>query len=308
MSLTLLPSHIACGTTPSGHPAVRSADALLALQYLYRQWLRWHPRGPAFNRFDLAHPGGGRGHDAWPCVAADQVEERLAHHFAAILRGGSGAFWTRFARQQLGYRGPHRPVTLRVPAPRQHRLPRWLKHLRGVQLKQSPNSYHPEARWLHGGVFVFQGPACRLGFRIQYSYRHESSSWHIGLDQRPKEGLSHFLDRLWRWLEPQIAWRHAEPWYHGFLVSADAMKWSELDNLNRTELAMSRYKEHLDAVFAWGKGAPGYWENDVAEALVRDASDQHRALDRPDMTAARLRTLYRWIREDRRRRSTQSKS
>lgn len=278
----------------AGYGGVPAAEALLAIQQILRALQRWQPR-PPYHPFDFAAPGSGRGHTGWPTVAAGGETERLALY---MQRLATSAAFARFARQQLGFRRPDRPLTLPFHRPRTV-LPNWLGHLHGVRLKTSPNRYHPEAVWLHGGVWHFDARTCRLGFSISYAYRHESASWCIGLAARPGETLGAFLPRLWRWLEPQIQWRHPEAWYGQFCTGPDGMKQNELRTCAGPEQALERYKQRLRQVFAWGAGAPGFWENEVAEALLRDADPQYRTMGTIQMTGARLRTLHRWIREDR---------
>lgn len=290
---------------PYGYPVLTREQSLAALLYICRRLRVWKQRTKTkHNIYDWLIPGGGIGHNHWPASspARDFSYERLQYILAKLAFPDSP--FLRFARASLGYRSLDKPITIRQHTSRLFDSDiDWLSHLQGIRLKTSPNSYHKGAVWLHGAVLVPNEQATRWGIRITYSYRHEDSSWSIGLNQKSGETFRAFLDRAWQWLEPQIQWRHSEEWYTRFLCGVDDMKKNELKTCSEPESRMHRLKKSIEHLFAKAKHCPPYFENEIAESLLTEPDPQYRSLDRIQLTGQRLSTLKQWIKQDRKHRT-----
>lgn len=306
-SFQLVPAIIIAGPIANhGYEPVSKVEALMAVQWICRQLLAWKHKRSA-NIYDMLYTGGGINHRDFPDIVPDCENNlwqphdpcQLLRYLIAKLANRKYCDWLRFARQMLGYRDLHTPITVRFRKPPME-LPGWLAHFHGVRLKKSANKYHTKAYWLHGGYFRLTEDARRWKFNIEYSYRHEGSSWAIGIEQKRGEKFEAFIARIWAWIEPQIKWRHEESWYSRFYCGVDGMKQNELRTCSEPELRMWRLKSNLKSVFAWGT-APPDWEEQIAEGLLVDADPQYRDVLHIPMSPARLATIKRWIADDRRK-------
>lgn len=277
-----------------GYEPYTDLQALLAVQWICRRLARWQTKT---NVQDLTHLYGAINVHEWPSLTGQHAQKLLETYMARLANPTRHPTWMRFARKMLGFRRLDRPIIVKQRLP-PGGLPQWMDNLVGAQLKKSPNQYHDKAVWLQGGRFRLSKDANRLTFAIGYSYRHESG-WGISLQQNAGEPFEKFTDRIWRWLEPQIQWRHPEAWYHRFFGSHDGMKQNELRTCADPERKMHQFKEEIRNVFAWGKGCPGMWENELGSLLVRDTHEQYRTFEKIEMTGTRLHTVKRWIKQDR---------
>lgn len=297
-SFSFVPAHvIAAGAASNGYKPLDEIQALLALGWIFRQLMRWKPRKKV-NVYALMSPVSG-GNTVPPIfVGEGSAFGFLQNLMSRLARQDLHPDFVRFAHSMLGYRALDKGITVPVRVPPGMGLFSWLGELAGSRLKESPNTQHPKAVWLGVAKMFLNLQTGRWSIIIHYSYRHDDSSWSIGLVQDAGEKLEVFEARAWAWLRDQIQWRHEERFYAGFFASADGMKKSELKANARAEREMRELAKSLRKVFAWGAHAPGFWENDVAEALLEDADPQYRLVKHPNMTGARLRTLMKWIRED----------
>jgi hypothetical protein len=295
-SLTFVPANILAW--PGGYTPITETESLVALGWIMRELARWKSDA---NVFDLMRTGSGRGHDGFPelVIEENNVFKHLHHLLTRLVNPKQNAEFVRFAREVLGFKSIDTPLQLPVRTPPSDVFA-WLRSLYGCRLKVSPNRYHRRAVWLHGAALRLNAAGTCWCLRVSYSYRHDESSWVIGLDQRPGESLEAFDARAWVWVRDQIRWRNPEAFYNGFMIPADAMKQNELRSCAEVERRMFRFQKELRDVFSWGKGAPGFWENDIAESLVRDVCPQFRELAKIEMTGPRLAAMRRWIRQDRR--------
>lgn len=281
-SFQIIPAHILAGETPGN---VRS---LVIYQWLCR---RYSGDERPIAGLSASWP------DAWKPALADGFAIPLVTRFFGML--ATSPKMAALAATRIGYAGLEQPITVHNRLPPRESCFNWLANLRGVRLKVSPNDSHPGAVWLRRATFWLNEEASRWTVNITYSYRHNDSGWAIGLQQDPGEKLEVFADRLWHWFEPQVQWRHPEAWYHRFLCTAEHMKRGEMEHCHRPETEMMKAKDAWRTLFTTGFRAPGYWENELAEPLVVDAHDQYRVFKQIEMSSARLRTVKRWIRQDR---------
>lgn len=283
---------------------VTETEALLALGWIFRCMTQWKTKA---NVFDWMRTGSGQGHSGYPAVVLedDHACAYLRTLLSRLALPAEHPEFVRFAKAKLGFRNLQTPLLVPVRKPA-HCVFEWLRNLYGCRLKESPNEFHHGAVWLHGATLRLNKLGTRWRLGVGYSYRHDDG-WGISLDQLPGEKLEAFDARAWQWLSDLIQWRHPEDFYHRFMVPADGMKRGELKSCADTERQMYAMKDHLRHVFAWGVGAPGYWERELAEPMVHDAHPQYRQIRQLEMTGRRLRTLKRWLRDDQRERAAKEK-
>lgn len=304
-SFKIYPAWVASGTRGNhGYQTADDIESLITIQWICRRLKLWKTKR---NVYDMVHTGGGINHREFPALTVTDHNDfehiytpfALLTYLMAKLTNPKPDDWQQFAKNMLWFRNVAEPITVKLRKPAGY-MPHWLGHLHGVRLKKSPNTCHPKAWWLHGGCFHLNHNATGWVFRITYSYRHESSSWAISLAQKRGEKFEVFLNRLWVWLKPQIAWRHDDSWYDRFCVGHDGMKQNELKTCCEAELRMYQIKKDIRSVFAWGHHCPGMWEDDVGDRLIIDAHEQYRSVNLIQMTGKRLEILKRWISQDKR--------
>lgn len=312
-SFKIYPAWIASGTRANyGYQPATNMESLVAIQWICRRLKLWKTKS---NIYDSVYTGGGINHRHFPAITISQSSEvagyytpfGLLNYLMAKLTNPKSNTWETFAKKMLGYRRLDKPLTVRLRKP-PGEIPQWLGHLHGVRLKKSPNSCHPKAWWLHGGCFHLNENATRWVFRITYSYRHEDSTWAISLAQHRGEKFEVFLNRIWEWIEPQIAWRHDDSWHDRFFVGHDEMKQNELRTCCAAEFRMFDFKKDLRSIFAWGKHCPGMWEDEVGNKAIDDhAHEQYRLVHAIQMTGNRLAILKQWMAQDKRERTIAEK-
>jgi hypothetical protein len=290
---------VSLGGTPM-HQAITQIEALSTLQWIFSRLEDWRSRPGEADVIEALLPGctGGSPSGRLPGIPLSDPNflADYLRRFFARLAAPSPRF-ARFCAEALGL--TELSVSLKVRFRKPADWPfEFLTHLYGVRLRQSPNEYHRSAVWLHGARLVPIAKARRWGVRIAYSYRHENSTWTIGLDQEPGEKLESFAERIWTWLEPQIVWRHPEEWYSRFYCGASGMKKSELRSLGEAELKMQTTADSLRAAFSWEGGCPPDWAEQVGESLLNDRHEQFRVMGKIEMTRKRLAAVKRWINED----------
>jgi len=294
-SFTIDPTRIIAWN--GGYTPITETESLVALGWIFRHLAQWKTKA---NVYDMMHVGSGQRHRSIPAVVMDGASafSQLRELLSRLAEPTRYPSFAKFARQKLGFKSLNRTLWVQARKPSSNVFS-WLGSLHGCRLQASPNKSHPNAFWLHGAALYLVETTGRWNLRITHSYRQEDSTWAIGLDQKPDEKLEDFDARAWLWLRDQIAWRHDERFYHRFFVPSDGMKKNELLSCAGVERQMFGMQKSLRNVFSWGCGAPGFWEQGVTESLVRDASPQFRELKKIGMTGGRLRTLGRWIEQDR---------
>ena len=288
---------IAGGSANCGYEPITRTEALLALGWIFRKLAQWKTKR---NVYDLMQTGSGCGHNSFPKISfeEDGAIEHLRLLLAHLLIRNGQPDVARFVRTQLGFRSLEKALRVPVRKPADD-LFGWLAHLRGCRLKVSPNEFHKGAVWLHGAVFGLNRTATRWRVSVTYSYRHEDSSWGLRFEQNPGENFETFEKRVWAELAQLIQWRHPEAFYSHFMVSEEEMKKNELKSCAGAEEKMFTCAAQLRNLFTWGASTSASWQNQIAEALLSDEHEQFRENKKIEMTPARLRSLRKWIREDR---------
>lgn len=210
--------------------------------------------------------------------AGAQARARLAKLFQhAGWETEAGLFLWRLGIREAGDLG--KPITIPGRPPKYCWGLPWWANQRGRLFKKSPNRYHPKARWVE---------KCRLGYSVRthtwsvvffYSYPHDSSSWSDGVTQRRGESLEKFGNRVTAWIEDKFV-----------PESRNGPLWRPA-----RERRWTKAHDAMEVLFGWRGDVPTDYSEQVADIL------QHTSSGFFAFSKARLATLKRWAREERRK-------
>ncbi|HEG43357.1 MAG TPA: hypothetical protein ENH94_04835 [Phycisphaerales bacterium] len=97
-----------------------------------------------------------------------------------------------------------RPIALKGRRPQGFPNANWFK-MRGRVFSYSPNSSHPGATWVQGFHIQFDDYRKRWSASIEYDYQHgHGSSWTVQIEQKYREHLNSFRERVDVWIEQQL--------------------------------------------------------------------------------------------------------
>ena len=293
-----------------GYAPLPPEQALATWQWMAKRMIRWWKQkgwkagdratGFSGTLFDMTRTGGGIGHCGFPVIdmeSNDSLADSLSGIFGQWLHEKS--LGGRFLREGLGMERIDTPLTVDVRCAGVWPF-QFLPHLHGVRLKKSENSFHKGAVWLHGAGLYLNRDATRWMVKIEYAYRIDTSSWQIEIVQDAGESVEVFGERVWRWLDERIEWRHPDRYYVGIGGGDRPRKWDELKWAACAERDMMKLRDNLRDGFGWGPGLDEpAWYDRVAEGLMREKRDGSGGSGKIEMTSERLKELKRWMRADR---------
>jgi len=142
-----------------------------------------------------------------------------------------------------------------------------------------PNDCHPDAVFGQYASIEFDADWLRWRFHVHYGYSHDSSSWRASLDQKPRESLYHFGQRIPDFIE--------------LLFEPEDQRGAELRSYRNQQYATA-HRAVRDLFYDELRG--------TGERLLRAIMDMPSVAGMRNrhiiLTDARLRTIEGWIKRD----------
>jgi hypothetical protein len=216
----------------------------------------------------------------FPMYDIDQPRKHLAHLFKYIIGGYSPELLKYVGIKKWG--DLSKPIAIHGWRPKIFPRCNWFL-MDGRQFKGSPNSCHPEAKWVYCFYLVFCSYLKRWRAVIAYGYKHDSSSWNRILDQDYRETLDDFAIRIDKWIDE--------------LLVPEKSDWvMEADRRCDEERAWHRKRKAVNDVFWFDYFSSDIYDDEQNALIDRIMSDSPAGISgrKIIIDSSRYRTLMRW--------------
>lgn len=217
-------------------------------------------------------------HDPDPIASREEAVRRLSWLFSCA---GHGSFAGEFLRYRLDIKNCEdlgREITAKVTTNPDFPNPAWFM-LEGREFVVSPNSQHPNAKWISGVRLRLDRRGRLWAVDIDYGYPHEPG-WHHFIRQEKGERIGAFVERVDATLNEML---------------------TPEDPKDRPSWRIGRLRDRNERRKAWKNL---FWDNfesigfedELADALMRITPAGSLSEFRIRLTPERLATLKRWAR------------